>query len=353
MNETKEKVKFSVVLPIYNVEKYLNRCIDSVVNQTYKNLEIILVDDGSPDCCPELCDHWAEVDNRIKVIHKKNAGLGEARNSGLNIATGDYIGFFDSDDYIDKKLFEEVYNVIVSEKPDLVEFGHCDVDQNGNVGNIFIPKTASVKFENEEVMSKFLPELICTDPKTGRASDLLMSAWSCLYRRKLLESCDFHFVSERKYISEDVYSLMELMPNVHKVSIVKKAYYFYCENGQSLTHVYRPDRFDKLLIFQQQLEQLCSSSVYNDEVRYRIKRPFLDNLLACMKSEVSCMKEVGIGRIYHSISRMCEDKLVQEIVRTVPEISFSKARRMIHFCIKRRMKLCVIGLIRVQQYLER
>lgn len=353
MNETKEKVKFSVVLPIYNVEKYLNRCIDSVVNQTYRNLEIILVDDGSPDGCPAMCDYWAEVDNRIKVVHKKNAGLGEARNSGLDIATGDYIGFFDSDDYIDKKLFEEVYNIVTSKNPDLIEFGHYDVNKDGIVVKTFVPQIESTVFEGEEVMSKFLPDLICTNPKTGVASDLLMSAWSCLYRRKLLESCKFHFVSEREYISEDVYSLMKLMPNIQKVSIVQKAYYFYCENDQSLTHTYKPDRFEKLVIFQAKLEQLCASSVYSDEVRYRIKRPFLDNLLACMKSEISCISEVGIRKIYYSISQMCKEELVQKNVRLMPTTSFTKSRRLIHFCIKNRMKLCIIGLIRLHQYLGR
>lgn len=213
MNQIEEKIKFSVVLPIYNVEKYLNRCLDSVMNQTYKKLEIILVDDGSPDSCPQMCDNWARVDDRIKVVHKKNAGLGEARNSGLDVATGDYIAFFDSDDYIDTRLFEELYTVIISDNPDLIEFGHHDVDRQGNITRTFIPKTPLEKYEGKEVLSQFLPELICTDPKTGTASDLLMSAWSCLYRRQLLVECNFQFVSEREYISEDVYSLMKLMGN--------------------------------------------------------------------------------------------------------------------------------------------
>ena len=353
MNQTEEKIKFSVVLPIYNVEKYLNRCLDSVMNQTYKKIEIILVDDGSPDNCPQMCDNWAKVDDRIKVVHKKNAGLGEARNSGLDVATGDYIVFFDSDDYIDTRLFEELYTVIISDNPDLIEFGHHDVDRQGNITKTFIPKTPLEKYEGEEVLSKFLPELICTDPKTGTASDLLMSAWSCLYRRQLLVECNFHFVSEREYISEDVYSLMKLMPNVHSVSVVQKAYYYYCENDQSLTHVYKPDRFEKLVAFQLHLEELCASDVYSDEVRYRIKRPFLDNLLACMKSEVNCVNEIGVKEIHRSISKMCANKMVQEIVRLVPDASFSRARRMIHFCIKHKMSFSTIVLIRAQQYLGR
>lgn len=353
MNQIEENIKFSVVLSIYNVEKYLNRCLDSVINQTYKNLEIILVDDGSPDNCPQICDDLAKEDSRIKVIHKENAGLGEARNSGLDVATGDFVAFFDSDDYIDKKLFEELYRVIINENPDLIEFGHHDVDRQGNITKTFIPKTLLEKYEGEEVLSKFLPELICTDPKTGTASNLLMSAWSCLYRRQLLVECNFHFVSEREYISEDVYSLMKLMPNVHSVSVVQKAYYYYCENDQSLTHVYNPKRFEKIILFQQQLETLCASDIYSDEVRYRIKRPFLDNLLACIKSEVSCIEEMGFKEIYCSIKKICNNQMVNDIVRIVPKVSFSKARRMIHFCIEHKMVFSTIVMIRIQQYLGR
>ena len=97
---------------------------------------------------------------------------------------------------------------------------------------------------------------------------------------------------------------MKLMPNVHCVNVVQKAYYYYCENDQSLTHVYKPDRFEKLVAFQLHLEELCAADVYSDEVRYRIKRPFLDNLLACMKSDVNCVKEIGVKEIRRSISQI-------------------------------------------------
>ena len=106
-----EQPLVSVVVPIYNVEAYLDRCIESIVNQTYKNLEIILVDDGSPDRCPQMCDAWALRDERIQVIHKSNEGLGMARNSGIDVATGKYIFFLDSDDYLAE---ETVYQCVIS-----------------------------------------------------------------------------------------------------------------------------------------------------------------------------------------------------------------------------------------------
>ena len=99
--------KISVIVPIYNVEDYLHRCVDSIINQTYTNLEIILVDDGSPDNCLKICDEYAKKDSRIKVVHKKNGGLSDARNAGLEIATGEYIGFVDSDDYISLYFYEK------------------------------------------------------------------------------------------------------------------------------------------------------------------------------------------------------------------------------------------------------
>lgn len=101
--------KISVIVPVYKVENFLDRCVESIVGQTYENLEIILVDDGSPDNCPAMCDKWAEKDGRIKVIHKENGGVSSARNAALDIVSGDYICFVDSDDWIDPGMYEFLY----------------------------------------------------------------------------------------------------------------------------------------------------------------------------------------------------------------------------------------------------
>ena len=114
------EILVSVIVPVYNVESYLDRCLGSIVNQTLKNIEIIIVDDGSPDNCPSMCDRWAKRDNRIKVIHKKNAGLGFARNSGLDVAKGEYVIFCDSDDSVDSVMYESLYNATENGKYDVV-----------------------------------------------------------------------------------------------------------------------------------------------------------------------------------------------------------------------------------------
>ena len=126
-----KKNKISVIVPIYNVENYLRRCVDSILKSTYENLEIILVDDGSTDECPTICDDYAKKDPRIKVIHKKNGGLSDARNKGLDIATGEYISFIDSDDYIESSMFQRIFEAISTKDVDLVFIREKSVNVEG------------------------------------------------------------------------------------------------------------------------------------------------------------------------------------------------------------------------------
>ena len=140
----RENALISVIVPIYKVERYLNKCLDSIVNQTYKELEIILVDDGSPDGCPKICDEWGLKDSRIKVIHKANAGLGLARNSGLEVATGKYVVFVDSDDYAELTMIENLYHCLLKTNADTVIGGfrrkkgeHIEIRENEFAGNVY------------------------------------------------------------------------------------------------------------------------------------------------------------------------------------------------------------------------
>lgn len=123
----------SVIIPIYNVEKYLKKCIDSIINQTYKNLEIILVDDGSPDNCGKICDEYAKKDQRIRVIHKKNGGLSDARNAGIDIAKGKYIAFVDSDDYVEKEYIEIMYKELKKNNVKIVQCGINKISDNEEI----------------------------------------------------------------------------------------------------------------------------------------------------------------------------------------------------------------------------
>lgn len=123
--------KVSIVVPVYKVEEYIDRCLDSLLNQTLKDIEIILVDDGSPDNCPKICDEYAQKDARVRVVHKQNEGLGYARNSGMEVAVGEYIAFVDSDDFVDIRMFEELYDVARGNDSDVV---YCNIYKYYNEG---------------------------------------------------------------------------------------------------------------------------------------------------------------------------------------------------------------------------
>ena len=133
----------SIIIPLHNVEKYLNKCIQSVVNQTYENLDIILIDDGSTDRCPQICDEWAEKDLRIRTIHKTYGGVADARNVGLSAANGEYIGFVDSDDYVENTMFEHLYKVLKETNADISICDFQKITENGEI----IPIESDIKRE--------------------------------------------------------------------------------------------------------------------------------------------------------------------------------------------------------------
>lgn len=337
----------SVVLPIYNVEKYLNRCIKSVINQSYKNLEIILVDDGSPDNCPTLCDEWAKKDNRIKVIHKKNAGLGYARNTGIENATGEYICFFDSDDYIALDTIEKVYSLAVQEKSDMVVFGFCNVKANGETGKAVIPHTEKTTFSGQEVQDLFLVDLIGPDVKNGKQTNLWMSAWACLYSLEMIQRASWRFVSEREIISEDIYSLLGLYKYVSRVSVLSEALYFYCENAGSLTHTYKKDRYCKIKNFYDACYQLAEKNGYAESVKERLSYPYLSYTIAAMK-----MIAISDGNddtqkrklIYEIIS----DPHIQSVLRKTDLTKETRIRKLLLYSIKRKQFGLCYWMIKVK-----
>lgn len=171
--------KISIIIPVYKVEKYIHRCIDSVLGQTYSNIEVILVDDGSPDLCGRICDEYAKKDNRVVVIHKENAGLSGARNSGLNVATGDYIGFVDSDDYISRDMYGRLMYSVESSGKDI---GIC------NFARVFSDhEETAFEFEEERMFSQ--DEMY--EAISREVNWQWITVWNKLYRKEIFENLRF------------------------------------------------------------------------------------------------------------------------------------------------------------------
>lgn len=335
-------VLVSVVLPIYNVEIYLERCINSIINQTYTNLEIILVDDGSLDNCPRICDEWAKKDSRIMVIHKKNAGLGMARNTGIENASGKYICFFDSDDYVKLDIIEKT--VILAEKvnADIVTFGYSNVDNNGVVKKDYIPSTVKDTFHMQEVVDEFLPDMLA-ETQNSENKGLHMSAWASLYSMKLINDNNWRFVSERDIIAEDVYSLLVLYKSVKRVTVLKEAMYFYCDNGASLTHTYRKDRYKKIKQFYIETTKKAKQLGYSDEIIERVKRPYYSFTIAALKM-ISKAKCPYIEK-RRSISEIVNDKMLRSLIKKMDYSEENLSRKILWKVVRFRLTgICYILL---------
>lgn len=250
------KVKVSIIVPVFNVEKYLSRCMDSLMYQTLRDIEIILVDDGSPDSSPKMCDNFAIIDSRIKVIHKKNGGLGFARNSGLEIATGEFVAFVDSDDYVDLNMYETLYNQAKKYNLDTLFCGFNNVDKKNNVHRVSEVDSLKI-FDSQQKIENFLLDMIGTEPNHPVDRKYQMSVWHAIYSRNSIVNNSIQFCSEKEFISEDIIFHIDYLQKVNKIGIIPNPMYFYCENidSTSLTKTFREDRFEKYVIL---YKEICS-----------------------------------------------------------------------------------------------
>lgn len=208
----------SVIVPIYNVEKYLDRCVDSIINQTYKNLEIILVDDGSPDNCPQMCDDYAKKDSRIKVVHKENGGLSDARNVGMEVATGEYVSFIDSDDYISLDFYETLLETIVDNDSDIVECGVVKFYENRK----FDEYSDDLKVTNYDTLDG-LEGLINENP-------FKQHVWNKLYKTNI--ALDIPYAVGK--LNEDEFWTYQIFGKAKKVTRINKTMYYYFQRGSSI-----------------------------------------------------------------------------------------------------------------------
>lgn len=208
----------TIIVPVYKVEDYLNRCVDSILRQTYRNLEIILVDDGSPDRCGEICDEYAELDRRVKVIHKENGGLSDARNVGIDIAQGSYISFIDSDDWIHDEYIERLYQLIRTTNSDI---SVC------NFLRVSTEILADVRL-NEEIYE--FSNLAALKQFTDKFYEQMVIACGKLFKKKLFEQ--IHFPVGR--LHEDEFTTYKLIYNARKIVLTTAQLLYYWQREDSI-----------------------------------------------------------------------------------------------------------------------
>lgn len=236
----------SVVVPVYNVELYLARCIESILEQTLKEIQIILVDDGAKDSSSQICDEYAEKDSRIQVIHKENGGLASARNAGIKVAEGKYLLFVDSDDWIDKDTIQQLTDIAEREDVDFVRFrpvyANWPNHEDGTLCDFGTEKILHEgKYFKEDIIRDIYPILFATPELTLGP---IVAAWRSLYRKSFIDENSLLFDEEVRYSEDAIFSAKVVMASNSFYYLDGGRYYHYFYNPSSITKSFRADRWD-------------------------------------------------------------------------------------------------------------
>lgn len=333
-----EEKLISVIVPIYNVSKYLDRCMESLLNQTYRHMEIIMVDDGSPDDCGIKCDRYARKDARVRVIHKENEGLGMARNSGLAIAHGDYVAFIDSDDYAERDMIERLYRRMQECNADTCFCRYYDTSADGE--DVLARETYQKELYRGKEVKEVLLGMVGAEAENPGDVEIGLSVWKGLYTLQIIRENGIRFPSEREYISEDIVFHMQYLLKAGSVAVERTPGYHYCDNDTSLTKSYKADRFEmEKVLFEkekQELKQAFPEEVYVQ----RLYKAFIGRVRRCIAQEVSGNPNRKMAR--KNIRKICQDPVVRKVIDAYNGNNLQLTKRLVNLLIKYR---AVIGLI--------
>ena len=321
----------SVVVPIYNVEEYMDRCIDSIVNSTYDNLEIILVDDGSPDQCGRKCDDWAEKDDRIKVILKKNGGLSDARNAGIAIANGEYIGFVDSDDYIEPEIYEVLLKAIIQTKSDIGMCYALKEDEENKVNKCSKSREIIVLSSEEATIDLFV-----VNKYTRHA------AWNKLYKKAIFEKERFPVGK----LFEDAAIMYRIFDCIDQIVCVDSELYHYVKRTGSITNneYCAQAILDRINNGYEAVEYFKSQIMLSDSARLWCLRDFPRLYDIAYKNEdrktckeiVKIMRPLRLGRVAFKRKRF---KIITALIFVISPTAWFYLRKIICSVQRKELRL--------------
>lgn len=303
--------KISVILPVYNAERYLNKSVDSILMQTERQLELILVDDGSNDKSGLICDSYAEQDRRVKVIHQKNSGVSAARNAGIKMATGEYIGFVDSDDWIDDDMFKCLYKQAKNNDADIVM---CDAVTEYKNGKKRLDTITQLK--DEKILNKkdFSPELLM---------EMAGSVWRCIYRTILIKKYNLYFNTMLKFSEDRVFNIYA-MGYANKVVYKKKPYYHYLIQSDSAVHSFHKDYYEAIKKAAYAMEAALTYA-WERKIEYLqiYKHQLINGAIAAINNYYHKDSTFSIREKREMLKKICNDR---DLVKTIEETGYGGVR---------------------------
>lgn len=324
----------SIIIPVYNVEKYLNQCIDSVTTQSYKNLEIILVDDGSTDDSGKICDEYLAKDNRIKIIHKDNGGLMAAWKSGFFSSRGEYVGFVDSDDWINIDMYEKLVSVATSEDADIVVCQLIkELEESSNVKIKEKLRLRSGVYNSERIREDIIPGIINDGTYFGRR--LSPNRVTKLFRRELIEN-NIQFCDDTISLGEDLVACFSCLCDSEKIVILSDFYpYHYRIHNQSITGKYDNKRMEKVKNLHGKLQEIAKYKKINIfNISEQIANDYISSALLCVEAEI-LYSPFSKNRILKNVEKIYKSDFFSESLRDGCTKGFSMKHRWFLFLLKR------------------
>ena len=293
MNNIKEDL-ISVIIPVYNVKEYLNRCINSIINQTYQNLEIIIIDDGSTDGSDKICDMYKRKDKRIKVFHKKNGGLSDARNYGLKFATGEYIAFCDSDDFIDKRMYEILHKKLIENNADICISNYYKFSKDEEIENDYdYEKNDKTIIYNKKEMFDHLYDNYL----------LSMVAWNKLYKKNIFDNLRY----PKGKLVEDVALAHYIYNECNIIVITSLQLYFYYKRETSILGTVKVNLLDELDFVYDRIKFMKKENLTNSKSFNETKLYFMDTYIGLYYKLRKNNKKIDKSLLYNY------DKIMKQI----------------------------------------
>ncbi|QLK32463.1 glycosyltransferase [Lactobacillus crispatus] len=334
----------SVIVPVYNVQKYLSQCIDSIVNQAYKNIEILLIDDGSTDESGKICDIYQKKYTNIKSFHKNNTGLGLTRNYGLARATGDFVMFVDSDDVLKNTCITELIKVVINDDVDTVIGGYTRIDNKKNC--LFKEKYLPKIYYGKDVQNKCFTRMLGNLYKN--TDSIKMSVWNCLYSMNIIKKNNLQFPSERKYISEDLIWDSEYFKYAIRVAISDSTSYLYRYNPLSLTNSYNMNRFILSIDLYSYVSDLIIKMKLPEEASKRFQKSFFIYVRLCIEQEGIRKFKVAIPML----KKICNNQEVQNVIKVYPIKKLGIKERAFLYLLKHKKAYCLYAYSKINKIIH-
>ncbi|ENQ3078069.1 glycosyltransferase [Bacillus sp. WLY-B-L8] len=335
-------IKVSVIIPVYNAGKYITQCVESLLNQTLQQCEFIFINDGSKDNSREVIESYKELDHRIILINQENQGVSIARNKGLSVATGEYVGFVDADDYIEREMYEILYNSAKQDDCDVV-ISNINGEMEGHKVAIKYPFPVDTVLKNEYIDQELLPYFLKTDH--------LNTAVNKIYKNKIINENDVKF-PEKVTLGEDGMFNIEFFSNATSMKYINYAGYHYREvTGSATRNIVEKDYFKRALeVYTMELPRVYIDKIDKLKVRQLKSIKFINSVLSYIYIYFEPSKDMSFSKRYKYVKSMIRNKYVREALPLYCEAVYDTLGRYEKFLIRMIKRKFIIGLYVVTFY---